>query len=442
MAEVRPFRGLRYDSGIIGDVSSAICPPYDVISPEDQVSYYRASPYNVIRLELAEEPPAGSASENKYIRAARDLRSWIDSGALVREETPAFYVLQHRFFHEGTTRRRWGLALRMRLEKQGDGALPHETVIEERISDRLELLRHCRANSSPIMGMVRHEGGGLTDLLNGLTLGSPDIMAVDREGVGHIMWVVKDEAAIEDIRSWLRDKRVYIADGHHRYETAVAYQRERQAMCGVQTGQEAYNFALVTVIGAEDPGLLALPTHRLVRLVGVDKGSLRQSLERLFQLSFLEPAAGARSESMTAWLAALKDKGTDGVAIGLYGFDGGRFCVLTPKDKSAIAGLMPPEKSPEWKSLDVSILHWIILRQLVGIDTPQKEGERLEYTRDGVEAMEKVDSGRYQLAFLMNPIPISSVLAVADAGDRMPPKSTYFYPKLPTGLVMNPLWDD
>jgi uncharacterized protein (DUF1015 family) len=442
VTDVRPFRGLRYDSGLIGDISSVICPPYDVVSPEDQLSYHRASPYNAIRLELGEESASDTSADNKYVRAARDLQSWLDNGALTREDAPAFYVYQHLFSHEGVAGERWGLTARMRLEEQGAGALPHESVMEERISDRLQLLRHCRVNTSPIMGMVRPGARGLTEVLNGLSLGRPDVMAVDRDGVTHSMWIVTDEAAVEDIRSCCRDKTVYIADGHHRYETAVAYQRERKAESGARTGREAYNFVLVTLTGAEDPGLLALPTHRLARLNGVELAGLRQSLERLFALSYLEPAGAVPAESVTSWLTALREKGTEGVAIGLYGLDGERLCILTPKDKSGLAGLMPPEKSREWKSLDVSMLHWIVLRRLLGIDSPQKEVERLEYTRDGLEAVSRVDSGKYQLAFLMNPIPIPSVLAVADAGDRMPPKSTYFYPKLPTGLVINPLWDD
>lgn len=439
MTDVQPFRGLRYARGLIGDVSSVICPPYDVVSPEEQASYQRSSPYNAIRLELPEEIHA--AQENKYIRAARDLQSWLDSGVLIRDAAPAFYVFQHRFSHQGVTRRRWGLTLRMRLARQGAGALPHETVIEERISDRLQLLRHCQLNSSPVMGMVRPGTGDLTGLLDGLSLGAPDAAAVDREGVTHSMWLVDDQRAAGDIRSFCRDKRVYIADGHHRYETAVAYQQERQTGSGVQTGQEAHNFVMVTLIGAEDPGLLALPTHRLVRLDGVGLSGLRDSLEKLFHMSYAETSGENRGGSLTSWLAGLGEKGQKGVAIGVYGLDGKRLCVLVPRDASKLAGLMPAEKSREWQRLDVSILHWIVLRNLLGIDAPQKESERLEYTRDELEAMAKVDSGKYHLAFFMNPIPISSVLAVADAGDRMPPKSTYFYPKLPTGLVMNPLWD-
>lgn len=443
MADVQPFCGLRYDRELIGDVSSVICPPYDVISPEDQISYHRASPYNVVRLELGEEFPTDSSEGNKYLRAGRDLHSWLGSGVLVRESTPAFYVLEHRFSYEGTARKRWGLTARMRLEGQDAGVLPHESVMEERISDRLKLLRSCRVNSSAIMAMVGVENCGLTELLNGLSLGSPDLAAVDRDGVTHNMWVVRDESTMRAMHSCFEGKAIYIADGHHRYETALAYQREQRAESSVYTGREAYNFVMITLIGAEDPGLLALPTHRLVRLNGRGAAEgLRRSLEELFILNYLEPEGGTLAEVLRLWLGILGEKGKEGVAVGVYGLDGIRLCVLTPKDPSRLAGLMPPEKSRDWKSLDVSILHWIVLRGLMGIDTTQKEIECLDYMRDGLEAMAKVDSGMYQLAFLMNPIPISSILAVADAGERMPPKSTYFHPKLPTGLVMNPVWDD
>jgi uncharacterized protein (DUF1015 family) len=291
--------------------------------------------------------------------------------------------------------------------------------------------------------MVGGENCGLTELLNGMSLGSPDFAAVDRDGVTHSMWVVRDENAMSAVHSCFEGKTIYIADGHHRYETAVAYQREQRAKTSVHTGSEAYNFVMITLIGAEDPGLLALPTHRMVRPSGGEQpAGLRQSLEELFLVRYLDPEGGTRAEVLRSWLGILNEKGKEGVAIGAYGLDGDRLCVLTPKDPTRLAGLMPPEKSRDWKSLDVSILQWVVLRGLVGIDTPQKEIECLEYTRDGLEAMAKVDSGMYQMAFLMNPIPISSILAVADAGERMPPKSTYFHPKLPTGMVMNPVWDD
>lgn len=441
---MQPFQGIRYNPARVDSISSVITPPYDVVSPEEQRFYHRLSPHNIIRLELGEEHPSDAAEDNKYTRAASTLTEWLDKGILFREPKPAFYVLEHRFNHEDTIRRRWGLTARVRLRSQGpDTARPHEGVIQERIVDRLNLVRACRVNLSPIMGIVDHGMGGFTSLLMSLARAGPDISAEDRDGVVHNMWVIRDEQSIKQISAWCADKAIYIADGHHRYETGLAYQREQQAACSNFTGEEAFNFVLMTLTGADDPGLLALPTHRLVRFI--KPGTLlefRNKLGRYFELEDIEPAGAAGSKTIKSWLGALAERGKRGAAMALYGLDGNRLCLLQSRDRVGLQKLMPAELSQEWKNLDVGILHWAILRKMLGIDTPQREIECLEYTRDGLEAMSLVDSGKYQLAFLMNPIPISSILAVADAGERMPPKSTYFYPKLPTGLVVHPLWDD
>jgi uncharacterized protein (DUF1015 family) len=444
VADVQPFQGIRYNPASVDSISSVITPPYDVISPEEQRFFHRLSPHNIIRLELGEECPSDTAEDNKYTRAASTLMGWLDEGVLIREPSPAFYILEHRFNHEGTAGHRWGLTARVRLRSQGpDTARPHEGVMEGRIADRLKLTRACRVNLSPIMGIVDHGVGGLTSLLMSLAKAEPDISAEDRDGVVHNMWAIRDEQSIRQISAWCSDKAIYIADGHHRYETGLAYQKEQQVACSHLTEEEAFNFVLMTLTGADDPGLLALPAHRLVRFI--KPGILlefRDKLDRYFELEDIEPADAAPSETVKSWLGALAERGKQGAAMALYGLDGNRLCLIQSRDRAELQRLMPAELSQEWKNLDVGILHWAILRRMLGIDTPQREIECLEYTRDGLEAVDLVDSGKYQLAFLMNPIPISSILAVADAGERMPPKSTYFYPKLPTGLVVHPLWDD
>lgn len=444
MAEVQPFRGLRYNAERIGDISSVISPPYDTILPEEQRFYHQQSPYNVVRLELGEDHPFDSLESNRYTRAADTFRNWLEEGILLREPAPAFYIFEHRFAHQGDTKHRWGLTARVRLgDQRTTGARPHEAILERRVSDRLNLLRSCRVNVSSVLGMFRHHREGLLPLVTHLTSGNPDLSVVDRQGVGHNMWVIKDVEGIAQISAWCADKALYIADGHHRYETALVYQRERQAAGLSSTGDEAYNFVMMTLTDAGDPGMVSLPAHRLVRLTKPEKTlELRERLSVLFDLEYLDPAGATRSDTLEVWLGILGERGKKGIAIGVYGIDEGRFCLLTPKERTKLDAMLPPECSQDLKNLDVASLHWIILRQLIGVDTPEKEEDYLRYTQDEQEAIGRVDSGEYQLAFLMNAIPISSILAVADAGDRMPPKSTYFYPKLPTGLVMYPLWDD
>lgn len=443
MADVQPFRGIRYDPARVESISSVIAPPYDVISPKEQRFYHKRNPHNVVRLELGAEQPTDSAGENRYTRAAGALAEWLEKGVLVREAEPAFYVVEHQFSHEGIARHRWGLTARVRLGSEGpDGARPHESVMEERIVDRLKLLRACRVNLSPIMGIVDHGASGFTSLLAGLARGEPDVSAADREGTVHNMWIIRDEHSLGSISGWCADRAVYIADGHHRYETGLAYQSEQQAVCSHFTGREAFNFVLMTLTGADDPGLVALPTHRLVRFIKTERLSeFRNRAERFFEIDRVEHPGMARAETIKSWLGMLSQRGQERAAMALYGLDGDALWLLSLRGAADVQKAMPAQRSQEWKSLDVTILHCVMLGEMLGVDTPRREVECLDYTRDAAEAVELVDAGRYQLAFLMNPIPIASILAVADAGERMPPKSTYFHPKLPTGLVLHPVWD-
>ncbi len=446
MADVQPFCGLRYNVELIKDVTAVISPPYDIISAEEQKAYHQQSPYNVIRLEAGEEFPADSTQDNKYTRAANTLESWLKEGVLIREPAPAFYVFQHRFAQETGIKERWGLTARVRIARQGSNAArPHESVMEDRIVDRLKLLRVARANFSPIMAIIDHSRDNFTKLLTETAKAGPDLTAMDHEGVTHNMWVIRDEKSIAKITSWCAKKSIYIADGHHRYETAAAYERDKKAADPYWSGEEPFNFVMMTLIGGNDPGLIALPTHRLVKLpddaAAAPMASLKENLDRLFHIEEVEPSGGNRTEAVKAWLRILAKRGRRRAAFGIYGLAKDHLYVMHPRRRAKLQTLMPRERSREWKSLDVSMLHWLVLRQMLGVDTPQKEGTCLQYTRDGVEATEKVDAGQCQLAFLMNPIAIPRILAVADAGERMPPKSTYFHPKLPTGLVMYPLWD-
>jgi uncharacterized protein (DUF1015 family) len=443
VADVQPLRGIRYDPARVDSISSVIAPPYDVISPKEQRFYHKRHPQNVIRLELGAEHPSDSAGDNRYTRAASALEEWLEKGILLRETEPAFYVVEHRFTHEGAASHRWGLTARVRLGSEGpDSARPHESVMEERIVDRLKLLRACRVNLSPIMGIVDRGVGGFPSLLAGLASREPDISAADRDGTVHNMWIIRDEQSLGLISTWCADKAIYIADGHHRYETSLAYQSEQQAVCSHFTGREAFNFVLMTLTGADDPGLLALPTHRLVRFIKAERLSeFRNGAERFFDIERMEHPGTGRAETIKSWLDRLTQRGRQGVAMALYGLDGDALWLLSLREGAEVQKAMPAQRSQEWRSLDVTILHCVMLGEMLGVDTPRRETECLDYTRDAAEAVELVDAGKYQLAFLMNPIPVSSILAVADAGERMPPKSTYFYPKLPTGLVLNPIWD-
>jgi uncharacterized protein (DUF1015 family) len=436
VADVQPFHGLRYNLERIGDLSAVISPPYDVISTAEQLLYHRLSPYNMIRLEYAVERPDDSPANNRYTRAASTLADWLDQGLLTWEEHPAFYLVEHRFTYEDVAKSRFSLIARVRLEDlSSSGRIrPHEMTMRRPGEDRLRLLKSCRSNFSPVMGLFRHQGDGVQSLFPD-TIKKTALSATDRYGVVYSMRVVTDKNDIARVRDLFANKTLYIADGHHRYETALVYQREQRDTNPSYTGEEAFNFVMMTLTDSEDPNLIMQPTHRMVRGLNAKRlAQLMQERSDYFEEQLLSPLS-TPSETLKYWVEALREQG--GTTFGLYGLDGSHICLLKARQEK-----IPPVQPSVLQDLDVHILHRVILFQMLGIDCGEREEDCLEYTRDGLEALSRVDTGEYQLAFLLNPTPISSVLAVADQGVRMPQKSTYFHPKTPAGLVINPLWDD
>ncbi|MCL0065330.1 DUF1015 domain-containing protein [Dehalococcoidia bacterium] len=455
MADVRPFAGIRYNAGMIGDPSSVITPPYDVITPEQQSSYYQRNPCNVIRLELGQEFPDDIPGNDKYTRAANTLNDWLRDGVLFRERCPAFYLVEHRFSYGDSLRSYWGIIAAVRLDDLGAGRIrPTEITMKRAVTDRIDLLRVCRANLSPIMGIFQHEEEGLLPLFSNLCREKPSLSVVNDLGVTFNVWAVTEAETVRGIAGFLAGRTIYIADGNHRYQAALAYRDEQ--LRGFQgenppddpvahpgsSGNEPFNFVMMTLIGSLDPGLVLLPTHRLVKGIESKRiAELKETLSERFQIQELPRYSSDASENLRRWTAALTEAGNEGMALGLYGLSEGVFYLLTPGEESTLHKMMPGDKPAAWKDLDVSVLHWAILRGMLGIDSPEREKDCLEYSVDGMEVLRKVDTGMSQLAFFLNPVPISSLFAIADAGMRMPPKSTYFHPKTPAGLVINPLWE-
>ncbi len=445
MCDVRPFCGLRYNLQRIPNPSSIITPPYDVISNEERLLYYRKSPYNIIRLEYGEGQPGDSADSNKYTRAAATLDAWLKEGILVREERPAAYIVEHRFPYQDTTKNRLGLLARVRLEElDNNGPIrPHERTTKEPAVDRLNLLRACRANISPIMGLLRTKKGEVVKLLRGLTKREPDLSTTDSYGVNYRVWVITDEAALEKLSQLFTNRTIYIADGHHRYETALRYRDEQRVARNSYTAEEPFNFVMMSLMDSHDPGLVMLPTHRLVRGLETQKlAQLEQTLSPYFSVDSLLPSLPTLSETIQSWLRTLETEGKRVTVLGLYGLHEKKLCLLKLKRNADLQKVIPSEELSLWKKLDVALLQQIVLRDALGIDTLEKEAEHLEFTRDALEAVSKVNSGAYQMAFFINPTRVSTVLEAADYGKRLPQKSTYFYPKTPAGLVINPLWDN
>ena len=444
MCDVRPFRGLRYNLQRIANPSTVITPPYDVISPEERTQYYLGSPHNIIRLEFGEEHTDDSPDNNKYTRAAATLADWLRERIVIREKQPAFYIIEHRFPYQDTENSRWGLIARVRLEEFDSGLIrPHERTARGPAADRLQLLQSCRTNISPIMGLLRTDAGEMLTLLRKLSSKSPDMSVTDTYGVSCHLWVVTNESAIDEVCETLRDKVIYIADGHHRYETALYYRQEQTAMHHSHTGDEPFNFVMMSLMDSRDPAIVMLPTHRLVQgLESYRIAQLEETISPYFHVEELLPPLLTSPETAQSWLHTLEIRGEGGTIIGLYGLHGQNFCLLRLRQNADFRSLMTKEEIKLWGNLDVVLLQRVILQTALGIDTPEKEDKHLKYTRGVLEAKTQVDSGESQLAFFLNPAPVSSILDTADEGRILPQKSTNFYPKTPAGLVMNPVWDE
>jgi uncharacterized protein (DUF1015 family) len=428
VVDFRPFRGLRYDPSVVGDIGSVLAPPYDIIGAGEQAALHERSRYNIIRIELAYRPEGEAPDEGRYARAAATLEDWQAAGVLVRDEQPAFYIYVQEFEHGGKRYARKAMLGRLRLEPWEAGAVrPHEETMRAPKEDRLQLLRHLRTNVSPVFASLR----------GGRTLPAGDKLLFDvktADGGGHRLGAIDTADAVNAISTDWRDEPAYILDGHHRYETALAYRDECRERAATWTGEEPENFVLAALTTADDPGLLLLPTHRLVRPPSTPP-DLLQRLGRFFEIEDVTPKS-YDGTALLRLLARLSAAGATGTAFGALGLEEGRLHLLTLRDPAAVRSLMPA-RSNTWQQLDASVFEYAVLRETLGVapDTPGA----LEYTDDAQQALREVESARWPLAFLLNATRIGQMLAVADAGERMPAKSTYFYPKLATGLVLNPL---
>lgn len=421
MAEIKPFRALRY-AAAAGDVALLTCPPYDIIGEEERRRYLDGSPYNVVRLELPE-------GEDPYAEAGRTLRAWLADGILRRDTDPGFYLYEEEFTAYGETKRVKGLICLVRLEEFSKGViLPHEETLSKAKEDRFNLMKATGCNFSQIYSLYMDEGRATGKKLDALSSGRPRYEFSDG-AVTHRMWLVNDPEAIASISADFTDRRLYIADGHHRYETALNYRSWKREQ-GTADGGEDY--VMMMLVDMESDGLVVFPTHRLVRrLPGFDAERLLRECAALFDVVRYDSLSG-----MEKTLGELYAQGKNAFAF----YSGGNgWALLALKDAEATAEALP-EKSEAYRSLDVSVLHSLILERLLGIDKENMAKQvNLTYTRSAEEALQSVRSGESQCAFLLNPTRVMQIRDVAAAGEKMPQKSTYFYPKLITGLVMNRL---
>lgn len=435
MAEVRPLRALRYSPHKVDDLAQVITPPYDIINHEAQAKYYARHPYNMIRLELALQKPTDDALDNVYTRAAATLAEWRLQGILSQETVACYYAYQQKFVHGGKTYTRTSLIARVRLEPwSARVVLPHENTMAKAKEDRLQLLRSCVANLSPILSLYNDPQGRIRRLLSTYTSQS-EVQITDEDGEVHSLQPITDAQHTALIQDFFAPRQLYIADGHHRYTTALNY---REEICEQRRGlqpDDAVNFVMMALIDIDDPGMLVLPTHRL--LFGLSQAMLDQlvpqQLSRFFTVQSLEN--GTSSEVL---LRQLEEAGQQQPSLLLHKPEQTLLLSLNPQGQHYME---ESGRSQAWNQLDVSLTQRLILEAILGLNDKDMDAARyVRYLHDEQQTFQSVQSGEAQAAILLNRTPLRQVCDVAQADDRMPQKSTYIYPKLVTGLVMNPLW--
>jgi uncharacterized protein (DUF1015 family) len=433
MAEIHAFRAYRYDLGRVGALSDVVAPPYDVIDPALQQDLYARSPYNVIRLILNKEEPGDTEANNRYTRAARCLREWQQEGILLQDSARAVYVYHQDFEVEGQRFRRRGFLARVRLERFGEGQIfPHEETLPGPKADRLRLFHATAMNLSPVFGLYPDDAGSVQTQLDGAVRRAVPLEATDHLGVVSRLWPVTDQHVVSSITGLMGPKPIFIADGHHRYETALRYLEEKRAAGEVRDTEAAANFVLMMLVSMSDPGLVIMPTHRLVSgLPNLTADQLREAINGHFQL---ETIGRGEQGGRDTWELVQADGGQELLGFGTVA--DGKWQTARFRTPEIVASLAP-EHSPAWRGLAVSILHVLVLGKLI----PERLGGQptCRYVHLLREVTDAVAEDRCQLAALVPPATMQHVEQIAGHLEKMPPKSTYFYPKLLSGLVFNPL---
>ena len=424
MAEIKAFKGMRYNVSKGGDLNSLVCPPYDIISDEQRTGYIEKNPYNIIRLEL----PKGD--DNRYKEAGDTLDSWLSDGVLAQDEKDSIYVYEMEFTANGKKNKLKGFVSLVKLVEFSEGiVLPHEETLSKAKVDRFNLMSETFCNFSQIYSLYMDENGSVYSMIDGCSQGTPDMSIADSDGTIHRMWCVNDPDVVAKVTAAFADKKLYIADGHHRYETALNFHKHLVAEGKAEQGDLSGYIAMM-LVNIENEGLVVFPTHRIVRdLESFDAEKLIEACEPYFEIN-----QAPSEERMRAALNTLYFDGKK--AFAMY-TGAGKCYVMSLKDNNAVKEFLP-EMSDAYCGLDVSVLHNLVLERIFGIDKENMANQKnLTYTRSLSEALEAVDAGSADCSFILNPTKVEEIRDVALANEKMPQKSTYFYPKLITGLVMN-----
>ena len=431
---IQPFQGLRYNLAQIGSLSDVVAPPYDVISPEQQDALYAKHPNNVVRLILNKMNPDDDEQNNRYTRSARELKEWKENGVLIKEAQPSIYVYHQIFTAQGKEYVRKGFMCGCEAVPFGEGMVfPHELTMSGPKLDRLMLTTKCKTNFSQIFGLYPDPEKEVQTILEEAIVGMTPLEATEPDGVIDRMWVVDDPEVVSKVVALMGPKPIFIADGHHRYETACNY-RKQLAQQGELTSDHPANSVLMVCVAMEDPGLIVLPTHRLFRNVpAFSQAELMEKLGGYFRVTTVGEGI---HNAHKAW--ALIEMQNDQGTMALYSAKDGKWNLiqLTDSGREKMAEVAA-DHHPEWRELGVAILHSLVIDTLLGL----KGHEKPKYVHDvsEVEACLKNGEETFPLAALVMPATVQQIQDLSMLRERMPAKSTYFYPKLITGFVFKPL---
>jgi uncharacterized protein (DUF1015 family) len=428
MAEILPFRGILYNKKKVKNIENIVAPPYDVISPGMRDELYKAHSRNIVRIILGKELSKDSKEDNKYTKAADFLKKWLKDHTLSKDKKPSIYIYGQEYLHKGKLKTRIGFVSLMKIEDPSSSlVLPHEHTFFKPKEDRLNLIRKTKANTSPIFCIFQDNSNIVTNIIGEYAANKGPIIDIHFEGVGHKLWRMQDSTIIKKIKKELDKKQVFIADGHHRYEVALSFRDEMRRRLGGSRARKFDN-VLVYFTNLTEENLTIFSTYRVIRNVG--KGSwshLKRRLAAYFNIEMIK--------DKNEMFEKLENNQT-GHTFGVY-FKNRQFYLLRLKGKSVLDEVIKVDKSREWKRLNVTVLHFLIFDHILHIERFSSNDENIVYTRDENYAIDLVDKGECDIAFFQLPTKVGQVQNIARGGDRMPHKSTYFYPKLLTGLVIN-----
>jgi uncharacterized protein (DUF1015 family) len=438
MMEVKPFKAFRFDEAVVGNVGSCIAPPYDVISPDQQRSLYEENEYNIVRIIKGQTTPSEAAGNNVYKKAAEYFNSWIAKGVLKQDRQETIYAYVQNFESAGASFQRLSFVALAKLEELGSSVRDHERTLNEPKIDRLNLKRATAADFEPVFMLYEDRQRIADKIIEKAAAGKSLIDFHDEQNVRHRLFTIIDKKDIDAIVKMMLDKTCIIADGHHRYGTGLMYSKE--------IANPAAGYQMIAFANTCHEGLIILATHRLVgNLDDFDASKLIDALRKSFDITEYKFSSqpGNKAAAKQKMLSQMKKEyEKDKIAFGIYA-GGNVFYTVVLKNRQAINSAAP-NMSSHWRSLDVSVLHKLILEELLGIGEKElADGRHVEYIKDTDNAIDgsiaKVDSGQKQAAFFTNPVKWQQIKMVTDAGEKMPQKSTYFYPKIYSGLTINKL---